>query len=402
MVELCHGCGGCRGEQRPRRRDVSRPIGRIGRDYGDQGPRTPSTGHSGDLDPEEASDEFVEEVMGLCIGWLCHRLPQGSTWRSSRPRSPTSTTSETARRSGIDSPTCRLSVGEPTRAAVERPASSRAPAKALEVTLGIDADRPLPTFHAKTFRDWFHERGGARQRMPPAKSSFTQIPTPTTAIPTPGAAVRVLEAPASMSSSPTTSAIPVGRVFEGFLEKAEDAARENVNALAPQGRGRLGRGRHPGPPTRSCSRRLPRSALHRGRRDARERHLRRLRVRRYVPAGRRSPSTSARRPTSWSITATATRSRSRRTTTPSACSGWRATLRRRPARFGLLRDGWQFRLRVRTRLDERCHRLDPLRAGRRERRRPHRRSRFLPDTTRERARRPRAADADRSRGQALE
>jgi len=221
---------------------------------------------------------------------------KASTWRSSRPRSPTSTTSETARRSGIDSsPTCRRSrSGEPTRAAVERPAE--APGRP-QGARGDPGSTPTGRCRRSTRRPSRIGSTSAAARaseepMPPAKSSFTQIPTPTTAIPTPeGGPSACSRPPASTSSSPTTSAS--AGVFEGFLEKAEDAARENVNALA-RGSRTAGTWSSSSPPTRSCSRRLPRSALHRGRRDARERHLRRLRVRRYVPAGRRDPLRRAR------------------------------------------------------------------------------------------------------------
>jgi len=185
---------------------------------------------------------------------------------------------------------------------------------------------------------------------------------------------------------------------KGFLEKAEDAARENVNALA-RGSRTAGTWSSSSPPTRSCSRETT-----------------------SICSPPRPPRRSRTPPTASAST--------------SIRSGWtKIPFDERAATDELVYHGHCHQKSVAKDhhavgvlrragyavdpLDSGCcgmagsfgyesehasmserHRLDPLRAGRRERRRPHRRSRcFLPDTTRERARRDRgAADADRSRG----
>ncbi len=82
MVELCHGCGGCRGEQsttggvmcptfRAEDEEILSTRGRA---------NALRQAMSGELDPQEQfTDEFVEEILDLCIGCKgCkHDCPSG-------------------------------------------------------------------------------------------------------------------------------------------------------------------------------------------------------------------------------------------------------------------------------------------------------------------------------------
>ncbi|WP_222920196.1 FAD-binding and (Fe-S)-binding domain-containing protein [Natrinema sp. SYSU A 869] len=246
MVELCHGCGGCRGEQettggvmcptyRASQEEITATRGRA---------NALRQAMSGDLDPDEAvSDEFVEEVMGLCIG--CKGCAIDCPSEVDMAKLKAEVTHEYHQRNGATLRD-RLFANVATLSKLGSqfaPLSNALPKlpgarKALEVTLGIDADRPLPTFHAKTFRDWFHERGGARVREADATRKVVLYPDTYTNYSHPEAgkaAVRVLEAAGVHVAVPDELGDTGRPAFsKGFLEKAGDAARENVNALAPR------------------------------------------------------------------------------------------------------------------------------------------------------------------------
>ncbi|MFC6763878.1 FAD-binding and (Fe-S)-binding domain-containing protein [Natrinema soli] len=246
MVELCHGCGGCRGEQsttggvmcptyRASREEITATRGRA---------NALRQAMSGDLEPEEAvSDEFVEEVMGLCIG--CKGCAIDCPSEVDMAKLKAEVTHEYHQRNGA-SLRDRLFANVSTlskwgsRFAPLSNALPKLPGarKALEVAVGIDSDRPLPTFHAETFRDWFDERGGARVREADATRKVVLYPDTYTNYSHPEAgkaAVRVLEAAGVHVAVPDDLGDTGRPAFsKGFLEKAEDAARENVNALAPR------------------------------------------------------------------------------------------------------------------------------------------------------------------------
>ncbi|ELY84294.1 FAD-binding and (Fe-S)-binding domain-containing protein [Natrinema altunense] len=246
MVELCHGCGGCRGEQettggvmcptyRASQEEITATRGRA---------NALRQAMSGDLEPDEAvSDEFVEEVMGLCIG--CKGCAIDCPSEVDMAKLKAEVTHEYHQRNGA---TLRdrlfANVGTLSRWGSKLAPLSNALAKlpgarkALEVTLGIDADRPLPTFHGTTFRDWFDERGGARVSEADAARKAVLYPDTYTNYSHPEAgqaAVRVLEAAGIHVTVPDGLGDTGRPAFsKGFLEKATDAARENVNALAPR------------------------------------------------------------------------------------------------------------------------------------------------------------------------
>ncbi len=246
MVELCHGCGGCRGEQsttggvmcptyRAADEEITATRGRA---------NALRQAMSGDLDPDEAfTDEFVEEVLDLCIG--CKGCAIDCPSEVDMAKLKAEVTHEYHRRNGA-SLRDRLFANVAT---LSRWGSQLAPLsnalpklpgarKALEAIVGIDADRPLPTFRAKTFRDWFHERGGARVSEREATRKAVLYPDTYTNYSHPEAgkaAVRVLEAAGVHVSVPDGLGDTGRPAFsKGFLEKARNAARENVEALAPR------------------------------------------------------------------------------------------------------------------------------------------------------------------------
>ncbi|MHC3437607.1 FAD-binding and (Fe-S)-binding domain-containing protein [Natrialbaceae archaeon A-gly3] len=245
MVELCHGCGGCRGDQsttggvmcptyRASREEITSTRGRANALRGAM---------SGDLPPEEAfSDEFVEEVMGLCIG--CKGCAIDCPSEVDMAKLKAEVTHEYHERNGA---TLRdrlfANVHELSKLGSKFAPISNAAAKLpgsrwlLENTIGIAADRPLPTFHSRTFRDWFDERGGSR--VPEGEVARNAVVYPDTYTnynnPEAGkAAVRVLEAAGVHVSVPDGLGDTGRPAFsKGFLEDARETARENVEALVP-------------------------------------------------------------------------------------------------------------------------------------------------------------------------
>ncbi|WP_254527858.1 FAD-binding and (Fe-S)-binding domain-containing protein [Natrinema gelatinilyticum] len=263
MVELCHGCGGCRGEQsttggvmcptyRASREEITATRGRA---------NALRQAMSGDLEPDEAfSDEFVEEVMDLCIG--CKGCAIDCPSEVDMAKLKAEVTHEYHRRNGASvrdrlfANVSTLSKWGSRFAPISNALATLPGARAvLEVVVGIDSTRPLPTFHARTFRDWFEERGGAavsRKRAEAARgergdartgrsdADRTVVLYPDTYTnynhPDAGkAAVRVLEAAGVHVVVPDGLGDTGRPAFsKGFLEKARDAARENVTALAPR------------------------------------------------------------------------------------------------------------------------------------------------------------------------
>jgi Fe-S oxidoreductase len=107
----------------------------------------------------------------------------------------------------------------------------------LEKTVGIAKDRTLPTFHSESFEEWFEERGGPAVSAAGADRMVLLFPDTYTNYNHPDAAkaaVRVLEAAGIHVRLPlgvTGSGRPP--FSKGFIEKARDAAAQNVAALSP-------------------------------------------------------------------------------------------------------------------------------------------------------------------------
>ncbi|GAB3668144.1 FAD-binding and (Fe-S)-binding domain-containing protein [Halopiger thermotolerans] len=248
MVELCHGCGGCRGEQsttggvmcptyRASQEEITATRGRA---------NALRQAMSGSLEPEEAfSDEFVEEVMDLCIG--CKGCSIDCPSEVDMAKLKAEVTHEYHQRNGATLRD-RLFANVATlsklgsRFAPLSNLASKVPGarKLLEATVGIDSERPLPEFRSTTFRDWFAERGGSR--VPAAEADRKAILYPDTytnySYPEAGkAAVRVLEAAGVHVAVPDDPDLgDTGRpaFSKGFLERARETAAENVEALAPR------------------------------------------------------------------------------------------------------------------------------------------------------------------------
>ena len=244
MVELCHGCGGCRGHQ-DTTGGVMCPTYRAANEeeLSTRGRANMLRGAmTGDLPEEQFTDEFVTEVLDLCIG--CKGCAKDCPSEVDMAKLKAELTHEYHQREGtsfrerlfadIDRFASLGSLLAPLSNWLPKLPGARA---AMETTLGIARERSLPTFHRESFADWFGERGPA---VPEADADRRVLLLPDTytnySRPEAGkAAVHVLEAAGVHVDVPpalTDSGRPA--FSKGFLNRARTTARENVTALAPR------------------------------------------------------------------------------------------------------------------------------------------------------------------------
>ncbi|WP_276256605.1 FAD-binding and (Fe-S)-binding domain-containing protein [Halomontanus rarus] len=243
MVELCHGCGGCRGEQsttggvmcptfRASREEITSTRGRV---------NALRNAMNGNLDSDDPfSDEFVEEVLGLCIG--CKGCAIDCPSEVDMAKLKAEVTHEYHQRNGaslrdkffanVETVSRLGSATAPLSNALESLPGGR---WLLERTLGIAADRPLPTFRRKTFCDWFEARETPSNLTADRKAvvypdTYTNYSHPKAG----KAAVRVLESAGVEVAVPDRLGDTGRPAFsKGFLEYARETAKKNVAALTP-------------------------------------------------------------------------------------------------------------------------------------------------------------------------
>jgi len=243
MVELCHGCGGCRGPQettggvmcptyRAAEEEVTSTRGRA---------NMLRQAMSGDLPEDPASEEFVSEVMDLCIGCKgCARdcpsevdMAKLKAEVEYQAHQEGATTIRDRLFANIDSVSRLASALAPiSNWAGKLPGSGLV----AEKTLGIARERELPTFRRETFADWM---AGREPAVDPEEAVRKAVIFPDTytnySHPEAGkAAVRVMEA-AGVHVRLAEDVAPSGRAAhsKGFLDTARERARTNVRALAP-------------------------------------------------------------------------------------------------------------------------------------------------------------------------
>ncbi|MFA1610988.1 FAD-binding and (Fe-S)-binding domain-containing protein [Halobellus rubicundus] len=243
MVELCHGCGGCRTQQseggvmcptyRAADEEITATRGRA---------NMLRQAMSGDLPDDPTDEEFVTEVMDLCIGCKgcandcpsevdlaklkaevthAHHQEHGSSFRSKLF-------------ANVDTLASLGSAFAPVSNWATKVPGARA---VLEKTVGIATGRTLPTFERETLRDWFKARGGSRVAPDEAERRVVLLPDTYTNYSHPDvgkAAVEVLEAAGVHVdlADVTDSGRPA--FSKGFLDAARETARENVDTLVPR------------------------------------------------------------------------------------------------------------------------------------------------------------------------
>jgi Fe-S oxidoreductase/FAD/FMN-containing dehydrogenase len=246
MAELCHGCAGCRGPQettggvmcptfRAAEEEIQSTRGRA---------NMLRQAMSGSFDDEELfTDEFVHEVLDLCIG--CKGCTKDCPSGVDMAKMKAEVTHEYHQRNGsslrdkmfanIDRLNALGSAFAPiSNLATSLPGSGWV----MEKALGIASERELPAFSSESFEAWFRSRGGAAVSQEEAVRRVLLFPDTYTNYNHPEAgkaAVRALEALGVHVAVPDDVA-GSGRPphSKGFLDKARAAAEENVAALAPK------------------------------------------------------------------------------------------------------------------------------------------------------------------------
>jgi FAD/FMN-containing dehydrogenase/Fe-S oxidoreductase len=242
MVELCHGCGGCRGPQettgsvmcptyRAAEEEVTSTRGRA---------NMLRQAMSGDLPEDPTGEEFVSEVMDLCIGCKgCKRdcpsevdMAKLKTEVEYQAHQEGATTLRDRVFAHIDSVSRLASALAPlSNWAQKLPGSGFL----AEKTLGIARERELPTFHRQTFTDWMDGRDpavdpeDAVRKVVMFPDTYTNYSHPEAG----KAAVRVLEA-AGVHVRLAEGVAPSGRAAhsKAFIDTARERARRNVRELA--------------------------------------------------------------------------------------------------------------------------------------------------------------------------
>jgi FAD/FMN-containing dehydrogenase/Fe-S oxidoreductase len=243
MVELCHGCGGCRGDQsttggvmcptyRAANEEIQSTRGRA---------NMLRAAMSGDLDEDELLDpEFGTEVLDLCVGCKGCKVDCPSGVDLAKLKAEIQHADHQANGADLRD---RMFANIDTLSRVGSafaPLSNLATAvpgarTVMQRTLGIAADRDLPTFAPESFTEWFTARGTT---VGPTEAERTAVLFPDTYTnynhPAAGkAAVRVLEAAGVRVE--LADVRDSGRAAHslGFLDKARAEVVENSRALAP-------------------------------------------------------------------------------------------------------------------------------------------------------------------------
>ncbi len=243
MVELCHGCGGCRGPQEttggvmcPTYRAADEEI-------------TSTRGRaimlrqamSGDLPEDPTNDEFMHEVLDLCIGCKGCAIDCPSEVDMAKLKAEVTHAhhqeSGASLRDRLFAHIDRLAYLGSAFAPLSNLATAVPGARAvLERTVGIARDRTLPTFERTTLKAWFADRGPrvsaeqASRRVLLFPDTYTNYSHPQIG----RAAVRVLEAADVhvQVAEPTDSGRPPHS--KGFLDRSRAIARDNVAHFEPQ------------------------------------------------------------------------------------------------------------------------------------------------------------------------
>ncbi|WP_049947396.1 FAD-linked oxidase C-terminal domain-containing protein [Candidatus Halobonum tyrrellensis] len=242
MAELCHGCGGCRGEQSttggvmcPTFRAVDEEIqstrGRANMLRGAM---------SGNLPEDPFSEEFTDEVMDMCVG--CKGCKKDCPSGVDMAKLKAEVVHERHEREGaslrdtlfanIDGVNGLASALAPvSNWATKLPGAG----VAAEKLLGIARERDLPTFHRTTLRDWY----AGHDTLPESEAERVAVLVADTYTnhnhPDAGrAAIRVLEAAGVRVELADVGDTGRSAHSMGFLDTARERTRAAVDDLAPR------------------------------------------------------------------------------------------------------------------------------------------------------------------------
>ncbi len=243
MVELCHGCGGCRGPQettgsvmcptyRAAEEEIQATRGRANMLRGAM---------SGELPADPTDEEFVTEVMDLCIG--CKGCAKDCPSEVDMAKLKTEVEHAYHEEHGASLRTKLFGKFESLAplGSTFAPLSNAAPKipgarRLMEATLGIASERTLPTFRSKSLTDWFEARGGPGVPRTEADHDVLLFPDVYTTYTNPGAgkaAVRVLEAADCHVRIADVEGSGRPAYSKGLVDETRAIARDTVETLAP-------------------------------------------------------------------------------------------------------------------------------------------------------------------------
>jgi len=241
MVELCHGCGGCRGPQettgsvmcptyRAADEEITATRGRA---------NALRQAMSGDLPDDPTDEAFVSEVMDLCIGCKgCKRdCPSGVDMAKLKAEVTHAHQQEhgvSLRDRVFANVDTLFALGSRVAPLANALSSLPGADRLLEATVGIARERETPTLHRETVRDWASARDPGVTAAEADRSvvlfvdSYTNYTHPAVG----KAAVRVLEATGTHVEVAARSDSGRPAYSKGLLDAARQTARENVEALS--------------------------------------------------------------------------------------------------------------------------------------------------------------------------
>jgi FAD/FMN-containing dehydrogenase/Fe-S oxidoreductase len=244
MVELCHGCGGCRGPQettggvmcptyRAADEEVTSTRGRA---------NMLRSAMNGSLPSDPTDEGFATEVLDLCIGCKgCARDCPSEVDMAKLKAEVEHARHEdhgASYRDRLFANVERLSQIGSALAPLSNWLTALPGSDYLaEQLLGIARERDLPTFRRESFTEWWETRGptvdedDATRRALLVPDTYNNYTNPDVL----RAAVTVLEA-AGVHLQVPTDVTASGRAAhsKGFLDTARDRAETNVEALAPR------------------------------------------------------------------------------------------------------------------------------------------------------------------------
>jgi FAD/FMN-containing dehydrogenase/Fe-S oxidoreductase len=243
MVELCHGCGGCRGPQettggvmcptyRAADEEIQSTRGRANMLRGAM---------NGELPADPTDDEFVTEVMDLCIGCkgCAKNCPSGVDMAKLKAEVEHAHHEEhgaSLRTRLLGKFESLAPLGSALAPLSNLPAKLPGAGVVLEKTLGIARERDLPAFRSESLIDWFEARGGAGVPRADADRDVLLFPDVYTTYTNPGAgkaAVRVLEAANCHIRIPDVSGSGRPPHSKGLIDESRATASDTVETLAP-------------------------------------------------------------------------------------------------------------------------------------------------------------------------